>query len=924
MDRFVCAVIGLESKTSWCDDSFCFEWNDVVVDGHGTTRITGMTSLSKLFLLLIHQLSVSPCLPSRINQHSRDNLVPFVLNNILTHLLSTGHLAPIFDPSEIAEIARSASETCIDTMPNDLGLFDTLTWMLRYAYLVVSEMEDEGPVDSALRLTDPECDVQSPQFAQFKKLLDPKLAELRTQFDPDLFEEAERISLWKEFLQEVASGEECVNDTSFLKLSFFRPTLLSIQAKFQQVATSNDESAGRSTSSIDSPHSSPHTSLEAHHNASLQTIPSSPHFQQESLRLLTIIHSLLTSPIRTSLPKQTPTDCIEPKQTPIDSYTHMLSLGHIDDLDPTERFDSSMFDEEDDEVLAQSLFRCRSVCNLVGPDKCIDNALAFIDRTISVLGSSNPLLRLSALTAFSGLDEMPCVVSQLPRLWNRLRSAFHDGWPEEQYALIRMSTVWIIHSSLDASLQRFPLTQFDWDGLNSASFTESHPFLASIHLLWLIRRFPIDNEIDQAKAIQIILSFEQHQHAFSRIVSILDDEPQCLDNLLNSISLLSFCLLISLRSARDFPITLTTFLTTHPDFDCRSILFNFENIFLVLCHTSLNPHKPHQPPLDLIFERILRTHPDHFFAMGDGKDAVLPNTLVNTSLCGFHALCRRGVHFSLMKSELVGDEQSLLNSVWMLSTPLISDTFQLFLYYPPPLVVRFFLPFLWLDSDCRFMVDRLKTMMTTLLVVTAPFGDCLSLKELFRSVLLQNDQKYLNTSESDIVTRCVSIEWLNIPTGFGSAIVHSNPRVSFDPLEHQNQPHISLDGSFPLSQVPNVMFQYLSQQMKNVRHAIFHNVSLVHNVTRTILLFPQKRALIHLGWQPRGAVDNDDGVNTTCTREFVGVPVGESEPQSFNSQCASSIERGADTTERSGIENEEVLACTVVVFVSERPWIAKQ
>ncbi|KAK2951203.1 hypothetical protein BLNAU_13819 [Blattamonas nauphoetae] len=64
--------------------------------------------------------------------------------------------------------------------------------------------------------------------------------------------------------------------------------------------------------------------------------------------------------------------------------------------------------------------------------------------------------------------------------------------------------------------------------------------------------------------------------------------------------------------------------------------------------------------------------------------------------------------------------------------------------------------------------------------------------------------------------------------------------------------------------------------------------------------------------------------DTTCTIEFIGVPVDESEPQSFNSQCASSIERGADTTERSGIEGEEVLACTVVVFVGEIPWIAKQ
>ncbi|KAK2946850.1 hypothetical protein BLNAU_18229 [Blattamonas nauphoetae] len=37
--------------------------------------------------------------------------------------------------------------------------------------------------------------------------------------------------------------------------------------------------------------------------------------------------------------------------------------------------------------------------------------------------------------------------------------------------------------------------------------------------------------------------------------------------------------------------------------------------------------------------------------------------------------------------------------------------------------------------------------------------------------------------------------------------------------------------------------------------------------------------------------DDEDGVNTTCTSEFVGVPEGESEPQSSNSQYASSIER---------------------------------
>ncbi|KAK2949335.1 hypothetical protein BLNAU_15715 [Blattamonas nauphoetae] len=822
MECFVCAVIGLESKASWSDNMFHFDWDDVIVDGNGTTRISevppsppqsfsaGMTSLSHLFLAWIEQLSESACLPSRINQHSRDNLVPRVLFHILNHLVIYGHVVPICDASKQAEIVGSVSESSIAKMPYSLSLFDALLWLLQYAYLVVNEMEDRGLVDHSVRLTDLDCDVNSPQYKQFVKILEPELAHLRTLFDPDLFEEAERDSLWLAFLQEVVSGEEVVNDTSFLKVSFFRPTLLSLQAQFQEVASSEEESEGSSTSSsLNSSLTSPHTSLEAHLNSSLRTNLSSPHFKQESLKLLTIFHSLLTSPLHPSLPKQ----------TPIDLSTYMLSLYQIDDLDPTERFDSSMFDEEDDEILAQSLIRCRSVCDLVGPDKCVDDVLAVIDRTVSVLGSSNSLLRLSALSLFSYLEDVPCVLSQLPRLWNRLRSAFHDGWPEEQHVLIRMSTMWIIHFIVHASLQPFPVTQFDWDGLSSASFGESFTFLASVTLLMLIRRSPIDEEIDEANAIQLILSFEQQQHALSRIVSILDDEPQYLNNRLTCVSLLSYCILISLRSSRDFPIKLTTYLTTHPDFDFSQILIIFENILLILCHNSQNPRKPHQPPLDLIFERLLRTNPDHLFAMSDGKDAGLPNTLVNTSLCGFHAICRRGVHFTLMESELVRKGQPLLNSFWMFLTPLISDTFNLFLYFPPPLVVRFFLPVLWLDLDSRFLVDGLKVMMITLLLVTAPFGDNLSLKELFRSDRHRHDI-HDSSADSDFISRFQSLEWLNIPTGFESALAYSNPHDSFNLNSNQNRLQVSPNASTPLTHIPNIIFQYLSHKTRNMIHDI--------------------------------------------------------------------------------------------------------
>ncbi|KAK2955429.1 hypothetical protein BLNAU_9657 [Blattamonas nauphoetae] len=70
----------------------------------------------------------------------------------------------------------------------------------------------------------------------------------------------------------------------------------------------------------------------------------------------------------------------------------------------------------------------------------------------------------------------------------------------------------------------------------------------------------------------------------------------------------------------------------------------------------------------------------------------------------------------------------------MFSASLTSDTANLFLCFPPPLVIRFFLPLLWAGSEHDDMVAPLKLMLTTLVLVTAPSGDCLSLKELYRSV----------------------------------------------------------------------------------------------------------------------------------------------------------------------------------------------
>ncbi|KAK2948344.1 hypothetical protein BLNAU_16690 [Blattamonas nauphoetae] len=60
-------------------------------------------------------------------------------------------------------------------------------------------------------------DPLSQNCTQFIKLLDPELVEMKKRFDPNLIEEARRISSWKEFLEKVAGGEE-VEELSYQSL----------------------------------------------------------------------------------------------------------------------------------------------------------------------------------------------------------------------------------------------------------------------------------------------------------------------------------------------------------------------------------------------------------------------------------------------------------------------------------------------------------------------------------------------------------------------------------------------------------------------------------------------------------------------------------------------------------------------------------
>ncbi|KAK2946393.1 hypothetical protein BLNAU_18644 [Blattamonas nauphoetae] len=436
---------------------------------------------------------MSDCLSERLDEHFQAILIPSLLFRLINHLINTGHVVPTCASSVLEGLVYRAVSSHHSSL-NAPSFFDAVLWIVTHAYIIVQVMENQGLVDHKVRLTDIPFNVHSPQFTEFRKLLDPELVEIRKQYTPDLFEEARQISSWMEFLQAVASGEVILTDSSFLKQPIFKPTLHSLEAKFQPVASSLDRLVGTTTSSSRSSRSSPHTSLKGH-------------FKRESLKLLNILYSLLTSPLSPSLPKPTQT-----------RYSNrFLTLVQLDDADPAEKFRPNIFDEDDDEILIRSLVRCRSVCDIVGADDCIRDVPKFFDRIVSLLGSSNSLVRLAALSLFCRIEDLPCDFSRLPCLRNRLNLTFHDGWPEEQFVLIRISTKWIKTTIAGSSLEPFPFAFFDWDGLARADLSEKRPFLASIVLIMSLQFCSIEDVTGIVAPTRVILSFERQQHAVFRI-----------------------------------------------------------------------------------------------------------------------------------------------------------------------------------------------------------------------------------------------------------------------------------------------------------------------------------------------------------------------------------------------------------------------
>ncbi|KAK2955764.1 hypothetical protein BLNAU_9300 [Blattamonas nauphoetae] len=426
MEWFVCAVIGLELKASSREKLAEFDWDDVMIDELGILRIIvvpsnvsssppnspqsfsdDISSLSLLFISLIEQLSTSACLSKRIDQHFQPNLLASVLPRLMNYLIKTGYVFPVRTPLVINKLIAELIKFTNTNLPKDVSLFDAFLMLPVFVDSAVHGMESGGFVVTNVNPSAHSVKSDALNSTRFGIILEPELVAIRKQFDPELFEEARRILLWKEFLERVASGEEVVTDSDLTPNEDPKTGCICgrVRGEFDVI------SAFVALFSTHLPRSTPQL------------------FTSESLELLTIVHSLLTSPLPPSLPTSTLTPS-HPRHHPTQIMTNILTISQFNNPSPTERFSSTLFDEADDEVLARSLIRCNSVCGLVGPEKCISDIPTFFDRTVSVLGSSNAVVREAAFSLFNHLTAVSSIYPLFPRLLTRLRSGCRTLHPQ--------------------------------------------------------------------------------------------------------------------------------------------------------------------------------------------------------------------------------------------------------------------------------------------------------------------------------------------------------------------------------------------------------------------------------------------------------------------------------------------------------------
>ncbi|KAK2944681.1 hypothetical protein BLNAU_20374 [Blattamonas nauphoetae] len=347
-----------------------------------------------------------------------------------------------------------------------------------------------------------------------------------------------------------------------------------------------------------------------------------------------------------------------------------------------ERFNVSLFDEEDDETIVNSLARCFSVWTETKTLSHIDDPPAFVDRLLWTLRSSHARLRIhSYLVLMSIILERGVECVNESHLHN-LRFAFRDGTKEEQTFLIGILVAHFEHLT-KTNTPRFKqeLSTFDFDGFVTADLSDPYLFhlvISFVMKVWAARAFSFETRV---WVKDFLLRFENHQNALVRVCGFLKNMP----------SLFSFDASF-LNASLDYATLLTLYGIPFPEEFTRILLNDQTHINSILAslylnHTSLNPQYRRKIfPIGLLFERQARSDANAFLEVDARNIAQTSALFLHTPLFGLHSLLVRGFFQSLSDEDIFNLVRLLARESNEIEVQYLA--IDLFTLFPPPLVIR--------------------------------------------------------------------------------------------------------------------------------------------------------------------------------------------------------------------------------------------
>ncbi|KAK2951568.1 hypothetical protein BLNAU_13452 [Blattamonas nauphoetae] len=629
-------------------------------------------------------------------------------------------------------------------------------------------------------------------------------------------EEFDSFEGWKGLMRKIVANEETMCDISFVRNWIFRPTLTSLLSKHQhlmslrppslplpsahlassltdhslhssesnhlpiQFRTEKDDqttlessivnsdlhhgsSSSPTPSQTDTDPSSSSLSLEAQSLPSLDTQSSFSPARSDTGWMISTLHNLISAPLHHSSSQRSP------------DYPTIKDVVQSVLLQPdfNEQFNSSLFDEEDDETILNSLIRCFYVSAVHRNLSHIDDPPAFVDHLFWTLRSSRTRLRVQSLAMLMAIvSEMGVEIVSESHLHN-LRFAFRDGTKEEQTFLVWFWNKRFQHpSSTDVERIWRDLSDFDFDGFLNADMSEEEMFEYSISFVRDVCTVRALYPLTRRWAKDYLLRFEQQQKMLTRVrqhlKTLRDSSPPEMELFRTFIE---YATLLSFDHGIAFPEDLTTILLN----DHKNT--NALHPLLYLNHTSLNPkYRRSVFPIEVLFERRARSDANAFLRANPEMITRDSPRFLHTPIFGLHSLLLRGLFHPL--SDMERSTLAILLTAVNLPSDLIHHTLDLFSLFPPPLVIRMFVgpsqPLLTRPDHQPILTDILPS----LVVSTAPFGYCLSLKWMFQNLLTPHrdvEREKTRFRESrDVV---IALHWLNIPSHFDSPLLPHLPSL---------------------------------------------------------------------------------------------------------------------------------------------------